>query len=53
MEYMNNATSTFQPTRDQAIVLDLVLNGEMGMSSAIRRALDAGQDDFAAYLRTF
>jgi len=40
-------------TREQEIILCLVLNGEMSMSSAIRRARENGQDDFAEYLRGF
>ena len=40
-------------TDTQRIILDLVLNGQMGMSSAIRRALDNGEEDFAEYLKTF
>lgn len=40
-------------TDDQQIVLDMVLNGEASMSWGLRWALATGQNEFAAYLRTF
>lgn len=40
-------------TPEQESILDLVLNGEMGMSSAIAFALRTDQIEFAEYLKTF
>lgn len=50
-------TATFKEashlSQDQAITLDLVLNGELSMTSAVRRARENGEDEFANYLRNF
>jgi len=40
-------------TPEQEIILDLVLNGEMGMSAGIQWAIRNGYLGFAEYLKTF
>lgn len=40
-------------TSEQESILDLVLDGQMGMSAAISWALRTDQVEFAEYLKTF